>query len=93
MESLEALELAILEYKKDLEEDSNNQWVKNVLQGLKEVKQDLERLEELKKVIKFLSKYFEVDKVNKCYWFNMGEWCINLTKEQYDLLKEVLDNE
>ena len=37
MKSKEALELAILEYEKDLETDENNQWVKNVLKGSKNV--------------------------------------------------------
>lgn len=45
MNSKECLDLAILEYEKDLETDKNNQWVKNVLKGLKEIKQDLDRLE------------------------------------------------
>ena len=43
--SKEALELAILDSEKDLEEDKNNQWVKNVLKGLKECQKDLDRLE------------------------------------------------
>ena len=43
--SKEALELAVLDSEKDLEEDENNQWVKNVLKGLKECQKDLERLE------------------------------------------------
>ena len=34
MNNKEALKLAILEYEKDLEFDENNQWVKNVLNGL-----------------------------------------------------------
>lgn len=50
MESKEALELAILEYEKDLETDENNQWVKNVLKGLKKCQQDLDRLEEYRKI-------------------------------------------
>ena len=48
MTSKEALKLAILEYEKDLEFDKNNQWVKNVLKGLKDGQQDLEVLEILK---------------------------------------------
>lgn len=48
MTSREYLELAILEYEKDLEFDKNNQWVKDVLKGLKECQQDLEILEILK---------------------------------------------
>ena len=52
MTSKEALELAILEYEKETIDDENNQWVKNVLKGLKEVKQDLDRLEQLEDNIK-----------------------------------------
>ena len=54
--SKKALELAILEYEKDLEYEETNQWVENVLKGLKDLKQDLEKLEkenkELRKSIK-----------------------------------------
>ena len=48
--SKEALELAIIEYEKDLELDKNNQWVKNVLKGLKECQQDLDQLEKHRKI-------------------------------------------
>lgn len=51
MTSKEALKLAILEYEKDLETDENNQWVKDVLKGLKECQQDLKALEILKRSI------------------------------------------
>ena len=54
MTSKEALKLAILEYIKDLKTDENNQWVKNVLKGLKECQKDLERLEKLEKVFEIL---------------------------------------
>ena len=54
MTSKEALKLAILEYEKDLEFDENNQWVKNVLNGLKECQQGLDRLEQLE----ILKKYY-----------------------------------
>ena len=47
MNSKECLELAILEYEKETIDDENNQWVKNVLKGLKQIKQDLDRLEQL----------------------------------------------
>lgn len=50
MNSKEALKLAILEYEKDLEFDENNQWVKNVLNGLKECQQDLDQLEKYRKI-------------------------------------------
>lgn len=51
MTSKEALKLAILEYEKDLETDENNQWVKDVLKGLKECQQDLEILNIIKESV------------------------------------------
>ena len=59
MTSKEALKLAILEYIKDLKTDENNQWVKNVLKGLKKCKQDLEVLDIIKRSIysKEIHKY------------------------------------
>ena len=45
MNKIEALEAAILEYEKDLKEDSNNQWLKDVISGLKSIRQDLKQLE------------------------------------------------
>ena len=54
MTSKEALELAILEYEKDLETDENNQWVKDVLKGLKECQQDLKVLEILNIIKRFM---------------------------------------
>lgn len=58
MNGKKALELAILEYEKDLETDENNQWIKNVLKGLKEVKQDLE-------VLEILNNYSFIDTILK----------------------------
>ena len=59
MTSKEALELAILEYEKDLEFDENNQWVKNVLKGLKECQSGLVCLEKLEKAIDILKEVLE----------------------------------
>ena len=50
--SKESLKLAILEYEKDLETDKNNQWVKNVLKGLKKCEQDLDKLDQYKQLEK-----------------------------------------
>ena len=106
MNSEEALELAILEYEKDLEFDENNQWVKNVLKGLKKCQQDLVCLEKLEKAIDILKEV-----LNKDLIFKFGEnipnggyisitkiYCnnttiVNVGKEEYDLLREVLENE
>ena len=106
MTSKEALELAILEYEKDLEFDENNQWVKNVLKGLKECQPGLVCLEKLTKAIDILKEV-----LNKVLVFKFGEnignggyisitkidgnntTIVNIRKEEYDLLKEVFGNE
>ena len=86
MNSKEALKLAILEYEKDLEFDENNQWVKNVLKGLKECQQDLDRLEKLetgnaklKKVIEILKDELEISfedttQYGNGYWAVLKNW-------------------
>ena len=106
MTSKEALKLAILEYEKDLEFDENNQWVKNVLKGLKECQPGLVCLEKLEKAIDILKEV-----LNKVFVFKFGEnignggyisitkidgnntTIVNIRKEEYDLLKEVLEDE
>ena len=89
--SLEALELAILEFSKDLEEDTNNQWLKNVIQGLKEAKQDLERLEQLENRINNKIKELESEKF--CYEMNGNDFSAHILRVQIKLLKEVLGDE
>ena len=98
----EALELAILEYEKDLEFDENNQWVKNVLKGLKKCEQDLERLEKLEKVIDILeNKIVNILILKYCIAKGGGVETYNLhykteeqiTQEEYDLIKEELEND
>ena len=71
--SKEALELAILEYEKDLETDENNQWVKNVLKGLKKSQQDLNRLEEYRKI----EKEFSIDLITLFKAVMNGFWYKN----------------
>ena len=82
MNSKEALKLAILEYEKDLEFDENNQWVKNVLNGLKECQQDLEVLEILKKHL-----YYD----NKTHFIKMKQIRKSTFNFDYEDLKEWLD--
>ena len=74
MTSKEALELAILEYEKDLEFDENNQWVKNVLKGLKECVQDLEVLDIIKRSIysKEIHKYVMNEKLKGQKFMSIG---------------------
>lgn len=102
MNSKEALKLAILEYEKDLENDENNQWVKNVLKGLKKCQQDLDQLEKLKKVIDFLKLNFNMSLDSKLRISDDSE-CVqtfitclpeNTTiDEMFKALREVLENE
>lgn len=104
MNSKEALKLAILEYEKDLEFDENNQWVKNVLKGLKECQQNLVCLEKLTKAIDILKEVLNMGFIFK-FGENIGNGgyisitkidcnnatIVNIRKEEYDLLKEVLE--
>lgn len=49
MTSKEAVKLAYKEFQKDIDDgDENNQWLKNVIAGLKQAEHDLNTLEELK---------------------------------------------
>ena len=90
MTSKEALKLAISEYEKDLITDKNNEWVKSVLKGLKECQQDLEKLE---KVIEILKKalLLNVKEVRGIYYVLGYDTNYCLTKEEYELLKGVLE--
>ena len=75
MTSKEALTLAILEYEKDLETDENNQWIKDVLKGLKECQQDLKVLEILNIIKRFMMIGVDVirdDDINR-----IKEWLEN----------------
>lgn len=104
MNSKECLDLAILEYEKETVYDENNQWVKNVLKGLKEVKQDLDRLEQLKKAIGILKHKFEIIICKNIFPItatkhsigfkinNDGVWAY-LAQEDCELLEEVFTYE
>lgn len=75
MTGKEALKLAILEYEKDLETDENNQWIKDVLKGLKECQQDLKVLEILNIIKRFMMIGVDVirdDDINR-----IKEWLEN----------------
>ena len=86
MNSKESLELAILEYEKDLETDENNQWVKNVLKGLKEIKQDIESLEKIKNL------RTTPNALETCLANYMNK-CIELEKENQDLKEKLKERE
>ena len=86
MTSKEALKLAILEYEKDLEFDKNNQWVKNVLKGLKDGQQDLE-------VLEILKNYLYYDNENHFIKMKptMATHCVK--EEQLSLFECMMNNE
>lgn len=92
MTSKEALELAILEYEKDLETDENNQWVKDVLKGLKECQQDLETLNIIKRSIynKEIHKYKLSEILNGQRFMIIGANIIG--DDEINRLKEWLEN-
>lgn len=75
MTAKEALDLAIREYEKENLEDENNQWVKNVLDGLKKARQDLDRLRELeKKIIELKPVTIKKDDYISEQWDEDEEW-------------------
>ena len=84
MNSKEALDLAILEYEKETVYDENNQWVKNVLKGLKGVKQYIEQLEKALEILK------EVCSLNSNRILETERNLLRVSKQEYELLKEVL---
>lgn len=78
MTSRNAVELAILEYEKVTIDDENNQWVRRVLAGLKQVQKDLEDFEWLKSRIgvKVLDSLPTHDKFEllRILGIDMSEW-------------------
>ena len=93
MTSKESLELVILEYEKDLEFDENNQWVKNVLKGLKECQQDLEVLDIIKRSIysKEIHKYVMNEKLKGQKFMSIG---LSIRgDDDINKIKEWLENE
>ena len=93
MTSKESLELAILEYEKDLETDENNQWVKDVLKGLKECQQDLEILNIIKSSIynKEIHKYKLSETLNDQRFMMIGVNIIG--DDKINRIKEWLEND
>ena len=61
------------------------------------IKQDLDRLEKLEKVIEILKarvKMFEIyhEPKNRYYYLYIGGRIVFLSREEYEILKEVLEN-
>lgn len=92
MTSKEALKLAILEYEKDLEFDENNQWVKDVLKGLKECQQDLEILNIIKRSIfnKEIHKYVLNEKLKGQKFMTIG---LTIRGDDINKIKEWLEDD
>lgn len=50
MKSKEYLELGIIEFEKEQNDDPNNEWLKRVIEGMKDCKRQLDRSENLEKI-------------------------------------------
>lgn len=59
MKDIEELELAIIEFEKELEEDYNNEWLKRVIAGMKSCKQRLEEIDN-KITVEDLAKEYDI---------------------------------
>lgn len=92
MISKDAVELAYIEFQKDFEEgEETNQWLKNVIDGLKQAEKELKVLEIIKEHFNFdKDDIFEMDYKGKHYYMFFGR---PIKKEKYDLLKKVLLDE
>lgn len=86
MTSKENLEVVIIEYKKELEEDSNNQWIKNRIIGLENCLKDLEVLEILKKHL-LIDKFDSITYIDSHY-SKTGEEDFNKIKEWLSEVEE-----
>lgn len=100
--NLEAVKRARIEFEKELEDDENNQWLKDIIEELKETEKGLEVLKIIKK--KGVS-FMELALIVSCKSYE--EYCIEMksnrvyltsyecmetlkTQEEFDLLKEEL---
>lgn len=98
MTSKDAVKLAYIEFQKDFEEgEETNQWLKNVIEGLKQAEKDLEALEIIKKkLIDVQDIIYTTDdyELYKAYCEGKeyaDEYICN--EEEFKLLKERLKNE
>lgn len=66
MTSKEAVELARREFEIDFEYDENNEWLRRVIEGLKEAEKDLEILEILKYLLNHLEATFNTKYFSDC---------------------------
>ena len=69
--------------------------VLKTLEAIKTIKQDLERLEKLEKVVEILSfvEIFDIEHDEIRYYVDGGFEPGEITKEEYDLLKEMFGDE
>lgn len=65
MKSKEAVELARREFETDFEYDENNEWLRRVIEGLKQAESDLEILEILKHIILGIEETFNQKEFNE----------------------------
>ena len=65
MTSKEAVETTRREFEIDLEYDENNEWLRRVIEGLKQAEKDLEILEILKHIILGIEETFNQKEFNE----------------------------
>lgn len=107
MNTKDAVELAYIEFQKDFEEgEETNHWLANVIDGLKQAEKELKALEIIKD--KEVNTRFLRQMLQNQGWFRYETYQDYLTKgrraflsvslipliqEEFDLLKEVFEND
>lgn len=76
--NLEAVKRARIEFEKELEDDENNQWLKDIIEELKVVEKDLEVLEIFKKYCAYDNAlYIKAWEMNEKELKKVWEWFKN----------------
>lgn len=89
MNSKEALEILFASYNFD----GNYH---DLIIARERLEQDLDRLKQIEKALDILKKVFEIKNVHEevdVYVIETETYLLSLTKEEYELLKEVLNND
>ena len=94
MTNKEAVKLAYTEFQKDFENgEETNQWLTNVIDGLKQAEKDLEVLEILKKQITAFEykKIDDFDDFTRSYYLKITTEGLDLTK--FNKIRKWLEND
>lgn len=84
---LDSVELARIEFEKNLEDDPNNEWLKRLIKGLNMAEQSLHRLEEIENANS--SQALENLK-QQAIAFEHSELAIKVANENYTTIKQAL---